>query len=103
MALTIQRCQEVAEEVKAVCDDLKAAYYRAQRLLTTNSNLAIDWGAAELPAYLTESAPVNNLSGFEFTRQQVSNAIGSIDGLKTAFESNGVLGNLNQIASADPV
>lgn len=99
MTLTIERCQEVATEAKAVCDDLKAAYYRLSALLTTNSNLAIDWGAASDPAYLPDDAN-GSIPGQKFTREQLSNALGSIDGLKTAFESNGVLGNLNQVASA---
>lgn len=98
--LTIERCQEVADEVKGVCDDLKAAYYRAKQLLATNSNLAIDWGADNLPAYLGEDVD-GNVPGKKYTRQQVSNAIGSIDTVVTTLEADH-LGNLNKVATVAP-
>jgi hypothetical protein len=62
-----------------------------------NSTQAIDWGGTK-PAYLNEDV-AGNIYGLGFSRQQLSNAIGSLDTLKTAMDA--AIGNLNQLAKSD--
>jgi hypothetical protein len=99
VALTHTRAKEVAEQIKSVCNQAKELSREINDILTFNSNQAIDWGAVSKPAYLNEDA-AGNLDGLGFTRAQVSNAVGSLDALKTAF-AGGHLGNINQLADAD--
>ena len=98
MALTHTRAKEVAEHAAAVSNETKVLLYRITEFLTMNSNQAIDWAAETKPAFLNEDV-VGNLDGLHFTRQQLSNAIGSIDTLKTAMDT--AIGNLNQLAKSD--
>lgn len=105
MALTHARASEVATFCKAISDEGKRLLYRTKEFLDTNSDLAIDWAADPKPSYLNEDVD-GNLDGFGFTRDQVSNAIGSIDNIRKAFENEVVsqgdhIGNLNQLADAD--
>jgi len=105
MALTHQRAKEVAEHCEALCNESKALHYRILEFLTSNSNLAIDWAAEAKPAYINEDAD-GNLDGLRYTRQQVSNAIGSLDQMRAVLANNAVtqgdhLGNINQIAKSD--
>lgn len=74
------------------------------QLLEYNSDHAIDWAAAELPTYLREDIG-GTLQGFPFTRQNVANAIGSLDWIRKLLTSQSMegsqgdhLGNLNQLA-----
>lgn len=101
MALTMPRALEVAAEIKACSDAVKDAYYRVEQALKTNSHLAIDWGAVATPEYLTENA-AGNLDTLEFSRQELSNAIGSLDAFRALMEATSFahLGNLNHIADA---
>ena len=97
MALTSVVVQREAAAVQAVCAEAAALLARVERLLTHNSNLAIDWGAAQTPAYIPEEADGNLSGGFAFTRQAVSNAIGSLASFRDLMAS-GHLGNVNQLA-----
>lgn len=98
MALTHTRAKEIAEHAVAVSNETKVLLYRITEFLTMNSNQAIDWGGATKPAYLNEDV-AGNIDGTGFTRQQLSNAIGSLDTLKTAMDT--AIGNLNQLAKSD--
>lgn len=105
MALTHERCSEVATQAKRIAESLKQAFLDATELLETNSDLAIDWAAGATPAYLNEDAN-GNLDGFRFTRQNMANLIGSIDNFKKLLTSQAVsqgdhLGNINLVANAD--
>ena len=97
MALTHTRAKEVAEHAVAVSNETKVLLYRITEFLTMNSNQSIDWGGTK-PAYLNEDVD-GNIDGLGFTRAQLSNAIGSLDTLKTAMDA--AIGNLNQLAKSD--
>lgn len=105
MALTYTRVSEVVTHAKTVSDEAKALHYRLKEFLTTNSNLSIDWGAVNKPAYINEDV-AGNLDGFTFTRQQMANMIGSLDNIRKVLDNEAAsqgdhLGNINQIASSD--
>lgn len=102
MALSYLRVIEATNEAKDCVDDVKAAFLKCQAFLTTNSNLAIDWGAGSTPEYIQEDES-GNLAGFKFSRQAVSNIIGSLDSfvkLMTAQtpSTGDHLGNINVVA-----
>ena len=109
MALQHSRVAEMADALAAVSTDQANLLAKINRLLELNSDLAIDWGAAETPAYITEEASgpgTGNLSGRTFSRQQVSNAIGSLDWVRKLLTNQAMtgsqgdhLGNLNQLAT----
>ncbi len=103
MALTHVRASEVATLAKEVAEDMKALLYKAKRLLTSNSNLSIDWAGDPKPSYLNEDV-AGNLDGFRFTRSQLANLIGSVDQFRALMENGAVsqgdhLGNVNQVAN----
>lgn len=105
MALTHARAKEVAEHGAAIANEAKRLYYRLTEFLTMNSNQAIDWAGNPKPSFLNESAE-GNLDGLHFTRQQLSNLIGSLDQLRKVFANEAVtqgdhLGNINQVADSD--
>lgn len=105
MALTYERCMEVATQAKRISENLKQAFLDATELLETNSDLAIDWAGDPKPAYLNEDAS-GNLDGFRFTRQNLANLIGSIDNFKKLLTNQAAsqgdhLGNINLVANAD--
>lgn len=102
MALTHARASEVATLAKEVAEDMKSLLYKAKRLLTSNSNLSVDWNGDPKPTYLNEDV-AGNLDGFKFTRTQLGNLIGSIDNFRALMENGAVsqgdhLGNVNQVA-----
>lgn len=103
MALQYSLVQQEADAIKAVCDDVVRVFARVNTMLEHNSDLAIDWGAGATPAYITEEAN-GNLSGRTFTRQQVANAIGSLDQIRRlltnlAASQGDHLGNFNLLAN----
>lgn len=106
MALQHDRVLEVADAIKVICDQTSGLLMKLDQVLTCNSNLAIDWGAApeNKPAYINEEAN-GNLSGRTFSRQEVSNAIGSLDLVRKLLTNQNIdgttgdhLGNLNKLA-----
>lgn len=106
MALTYQRAKEVAAHAKAVATLVKRAHVLAKNLLATNSDLAIDWGAQEKPDYIDENED-GTMQDFLFSRQQVSNLIGSLDQFVKLLDNQTVtqgdhLGNINQVADVNP-
>ena len=77
MPLTYARVREIADKMILLTNAVDALVDDIQSLLAYNNSQAIDWGAAETPAYIEEDNH-GNLAGYQFSRQAVSNAIGSI-------------------------
>ena len=98
MALDFPRVLVEASAVEDVSNQVANLYATLQQLLTHNSNQAIDWGAGSTPAYITEDAK-GNINGKQYSRQDVSNAIGSLDAIRSLIAANGGahLGNLNHL------
>lgn len=99
MALTHSRCMQVAARTAELSSKLNDLYYEIKDLLGQNSHLSIDWGAQQTPEYLTVAAD-GNLDGATFTRQEVSNAIGSLDSFITLMDQ-GHLGNIDKLAAVE--
>lgn len=105
MALTHTRVSEVASHATSLAVRLKALHYDLKEFLDTNSDLAIDWSAGSLPAYINEDVD-GNLDGHAFTRSQVANVINSFDQVRKTLDNEAVsqgdhLGNVNQLAASD--
>ena len=93
-----------ADAVAAVSNDTALLLAQIQQLLEYNSDQAIDWGAGSKPAYITEDA-AGNISGRAFSRQEISNAISSLDWIRKLLTNQSMtgsqgdhLGNLNHLA-----
>lgn len=106
MSLTYIRVRETAEAIVSVSDSLASLLADIQRVLTFNSNQAIDWAAGSTPSYITEGAD-GNLIDKPFSRQDVANAIGSLDWLRKLLTNQSMtgsqgdhLGNINKLARA---
>lgn len=104
MALEHGRVIQVADAIVILSNRTADLLMDIERTLTANTGLAIDWGAAEKPAYIDEAAN-GNLSGRLFTRQQVSNAIGSLDWVRKLLTNQSMtnsqgnhVGNLTHLA-----
>lgn len=110
MALQYDRVREVGDEFVTLSARVVNDLADIQRLLELNSDLAIDWGAGATPAYISEEASgpgAGNLSGRTFSRQDVSNAIGSLDWIRKLLTNQSMtgsqgdhLGNLNKLTPA---
>lgn len=104
MALTYDRVKLEVDAFLEMCDRTNHFFTDVQRLLQHNSDQAIDWNATGRPAYIDEDG-FGNLAGYQFTRQNIGNAIGSLQQFlnlmtnKTVFEGDH-LGNINQISTA---
>lgn len=108
MALQFDRVLTEADALADLCNRAATLYADIQQVLTHNSNLAIDWSAGSTPAYITEVASgvgAGNIQGRAFTRQDVSNAIGSLDWIRKLLANQVMtgsqgdhLGNLNKLA-----
>ena len=96
MALDFNRVLATANGVEDICNQMVVLRTMMAQLITFNSNQAINWGAQSTPEYITESAN-GNIQGKSYSRQEVSNAIGSINTVLTAFDTDH-LGNLNHLA-----
>ena len=104
MTLTYDRVKQVADEVILLSDRTRQLISDIQSFLIFNSHLSIDWGAAEKPSYIEEDRN-NNLAGYVFSRQEVSNIIGSFYWLNQLMTKQPLiggegdhLGNINKIA-----
>lgn len=104
MALQYERVAATADAIADVANQLTSLYALVQQLLEYNSDQAIDWTAGVKPAYITEDAN-GNLSGRQFSRAEVANAIGSLDWLRKLMTNQSMagsqgdhLGNLNHLA-----
>ena len=96
MGLTHAKATTEAEAVGFMAESFLKVYDSLVGLLAHNSSLSIEWGATTTPAYIEEDAS-GNLAGLPVTRQQISNAIGTLAAIKTLMEANH-LGNLNLVA-----
>lgn len=92
-----------AEALAAVCNEATSLLARINQMLEHNSDLAIDWNAAETPAYIAETA--GNITGLNFARTDVGNAIGSLDWIRKLLTNQSMagsqgdhLGNLNKLS-----
>lgn len=104
MALTHARVVEMAQALAATADEVKSMYGRISEVLKHNSHLSIDWAAGSPPAYLTEDA-AGNLTGLPYSRQQISNLVGSLEWIRKLLDNEVLtgaqgdhLGNINQVA-----
>lgn len=103
MALEYTAVQREATAIEDVSNQLASLLATIDQLLEHNSDLAIDWGAGSTPAYISEAAN-GNLQGKTYTRQEVSNAIGSLDWVRKLFTNQVMtgsqgdhLGNINKL------
>lgn len=103
MALVFERVQEEAAAGVTLARDTATLLTRIQQFLEHNSDQAIDWGAGATPAYIEENA-AGNVEGFYFSRQDMSNAIGSLDWVRKLLTNQSMtgsqgdhLGNLNKL------
>jgi len=106
MALNSNRTLEMASNIEASADALKIAAASLESTLETNTALAIDWAAGTKPSYIEEDSD-GNIAGKNYSRQQVSNVIFSLEQvlnvLTNKVTSQGDhLGNLNQVALVSP-
>lgn len=105
MGLAHQRVLEVAKFGKSLADQTKSLLWQIEEFLNTNLAVSVDWAASPKPAYINEDSN-GNLDGVSFTRQQMANAIGSLDNLRKLLRNEATsqgdhLGNLDQLADAD--
>lgn len=102
MALEFPLVLDEAKAAQALCNTVVTITYQIQRFLAHNSNLAIDWGAATTPSYITEDAS-GNIQGLNFSRGQVSNVLFSLQQITNVVNNQAAtqgdhLGNMNQLA-----
>lgn len=103
MALEYAKVQAEAAAIEDVSNQLASLLATINQLLEHNADLAIDWGAGATPAYINEEAN-GNLQGKTYTRQEVSNTIGSLDWVRKLLTNQTMtgsqgdhLGNLNKL------
>ena len=99
MAVTFSRASQIATRGKNLADRLKALDRDVQDFLSYNSAHAIDWGAAQKPATVTEDAD-GNIEGHDFAHQDLANLIGTLAALDTLLDA-GHRGNVQKVASAN--
>lgn len=104
MALQHDRVLEVADAITTISNETTKLLARINQVLEHNSDQAIDWAAGSTPAYISEEAN-GNLSGRTFSRQEVSNAVGSLDWIRKLLMNQSMtgsqgdhLGNLNHLS-----
>lgn len=105
MALNAARTLETANAVETLCRNVAAILADIDDVLEYNSDQAIDWAAGSTPAYIPEDA-AGNIEGKNYSRQAVSNAIGSLDWVRKLLTNQSMtssqgdhLGNLNILSS----
>lgn len=103
MTLEYTRVSSTASAVEDVANQMASLLATINQLLEFNSDQSIDWGAGATPAYITEQAN-GNLQGKTYARQDVSNAIGSLDWIRKLLTNQSMtgsqgdhLGNLNKL------
>ncbi len=104
MALTYPLVKAEAEACQVMANEMATMLARVTQFLEHNSDLSIDFGAGSTPAYISEDADGNMLNLW-FSRQDVSNAIGSLDWFRKLMTNQAMtggqgdhLGNCNKLA-----
>ena len=105
MSLTQSHVLAEAKAIASVAALAVETFTQIQQILRHNTNLAIDWGAVETPAYIEEDA-AGNIVGTNYTRQQIASAVGSLDLVRALLNNEELttgnpgdhLGNLNLIS-----
>ena len=103
MALIFDRVLTTADALADLCNRTATLLADVNQVLEYNSDQAIDWAAGSTPAYITEDA-AGNISGRGFSRQEVANAIGSLDWIRKLLLNQSMtgsqgdhLGNVNKL------
>ena len=112
MALNSRRTLEMADDIERACNIVKEALTHIERVLQTNSDLAIDWAGDPKPEYIVEDDPVvsgdrGNLSGKNYDRIEVSNSLFSLQQVSNVLNDQTIstgdhIGNINKVALANP-
>lgn len=107
MALSTDVTKIQANAIENVCTELAVVLAKINVILAHNSDLSIDWAAVPKPAYIAEDAD-GNIDQLRYDRASVSNAIGSLDAIKTLVEGGSPstgdhLGNINKLSRPMPL
>ena len=102
MALENARVSATADAVADVSSQMATLLHTLKQLLTFNSNNSIGWTTDPKPDYIDENA-AGNLTGKQYSRADVSNAIFSLDQVNRCLTNQTIttgdhLGNLNKLA-----
>ena len=102
MALSFNRISVTADAVADVCNQLATLLATVDQLLEFNSDQNIGWTDDPLPGYITEDGD-GNITGKQFARGDVSNALGSLTQFRNLMTNQAVsqgdhLGNVNKLA-----
>jgi len=105
MANTDAKAKREAEAIMGVCNEAVSILTRIKQVIEHNSDLSFDWANGDLTSGGTAMSvdAAGNLTDLLFAPADVSNAIGSLDNIRKAFENEAVtqgdhLGNLNKLA-----
>jgi hypothetical protein len=101
-ALTDSRVIQTAQEARDISTDIVTLHTRAKAFLSYNSSQSIDWG--NLPNGEDGIDADGNVEGEDFSKGEVSNAIGSIQEFVDLCDNGTLtqanhLGNLHKLAS----
>jgi len=107
MALSQTLTNQTASSIAGVCTDLAKVLAKIDVLLEYNSDLSIDWGGDPLPDYIVEDDN-GNISGYTFSRGDVSNAIFSLLQVRNLLTNvaptqGDHLGNVNKLSKPMPI
>ena len=92
MALTVARSKEEAEAIASLANEMSSMLARIHQVLEHNSDLAIDWAAGSTPTYISEDA-AGNITGTNYSRQQVANVVGSLDWVRKLMTNQTMTGS----------
>lgn len=106
MAQVWQNYLEDAQEAKRVANRLKDAIEGMRDYLRRNTNQAFDHAGDPKPGYIHESDD-GTIAGLDFTRAELSNAIGSFDQIRKLLDNEATSqgnhwGNIEKVADARP-
>jgi hypothetical protein len=91
MAVEHSEALALANQLKARAEEAKKLFWQLKETLRHNAALSIDWGAQSKPTFLNEDAD-GNLDGTSFTRQELSNAIGSLNWIQLLLDNGSLTG-----------
>ena len=96
MAATRNRIDETAQSASAIAGRLLSVIADMEEFVSYNQAQAIDWGGVEKPENLEED-PTGHIQAMDFTREQISNAIGTFAAI-SGLLAQGHRGNLQLVA-----